>query len=417
MKSSRALFIAAASSGIFFFEASGGAEPAGQVSSNAPEILHMPALERQAEQGILRPVPITTELPRDVAVRARRVLVHYRLWGDPDWTTLELRRSGARYQGAIPCLEISTVTGDLKYYIRVHDGAGRVIATGASRAKPYRVSIKHDTSLEPGAENRAKCPDPADCPRGLPGCPSERVIEIACQTDRDCEGGSTCSWRGFCERIERKKNWFSLSVEQDFAVVPTAGACSVPSQENEGYACYREGGSQYTGTPVLTNEPVGGGLGPTRVVLGYERLIHYDTSLGARVGWAVLGEGPTPREGTQFIPFSVAARVTHWFGADVFARSGLRPYALLTAGYAMVDVRATTRVREDPTVLPYQGGNDLEQTVDVWKRAGDGFVGGGGGLSLAWSGSRAAFVELTVLGAFPFGALVIAPTAGVMLGF
>jgi hypothetical protein len=419
MKSSRALFIgiAAASSGIFLFEASGGAEPAEQVSSGAPEILHMPALERQAEQGILRPVPITTELPRDIAVRARRVLVHYRLWGDPDWTTLELRRSGARYQGAIPCLEISTVTGDLKYYIRVHDGAGRVIATGASRAKPYRVSIKHDTSLEPGAENRAKCPDPADCPRGLPGCPSERVIEIACQTDRDCEGGSTCSWRGFCERVERKKNWFSLSVEQDFAVVPTAGACSVPSQENEGYACYREGGSQYTGTPVLTNEPVGGGLGPTRVVLGYERLIHYDTSLGARVGWAVLGEGPTPREGTQFIPFSIAARVTHWFGADVFARSGLRPYALLTAGYAMADVRATTRVREDPTVLPYQGGNDLEQTVDVWKRAGDGFVGGGGGLSLAWSGSRAAFIELTVLGAFPFGALVIAPTAGVMLGF
>jgi hypothetical protein len=377
----------------------------------------MPALERQAEQGILRPVPIRTELPRDIAVRARRVLVHYRLWGDPDWTTLELRRSGARYQGAIPCLEISTVTGDLKYYIRVHDGAGRVIATGASRAKPYRVSIKHDTTLEPGAENRAKCPDPADCPRGLPGCPSERVVEIACQTDRDCEGGSTCSWRGFCERIERKKNWFSLSVEQDFAVVQTAGACSVPSQENEGYACYREDGSQYTGTPVLTNEPVGGGLGPTRVVLGYERLVNYDTSLGARLGWAVLGEGPTPREGTQFIPFSIAARVTHWFGADVFARSGLRPYAFLSAGYAMVDVRTTSRVREDPTVVPYQGGNDLEQTVDVWKRAGDGFVGGGGGVSIAWSGSRAAFVELTALGSFPFGALVIAPTAGVMLGF
>jgi len=217
--------------------------------------------------------------------------------------------------------------------------------------------------------------------------------------------------------VDRKKNWFSLSVEQDLGLVQTAGGCSVASQENEGYACYREDGSQYTGTPVLTNEPIGGGLGPTRVVLGFERLVHYDTSLGARVGWAVLGEGPTPREGTKFIPFSIAARVTHWFGDDVFARSVLRPYVFLTAGFAMVDVRATTRVREDPTVVPYQGGNDLEQAVDIWKRAGDAFAGGGGGLSIPWSGSRAAFVEVGALGAFPFGALVIAPTAGVMLGF
>lgn len=417
MKSARAAFVFAASLGVLFFGSSGGAEPAEQVSSDAPEILHMPELERRADQGILRPVPILTELPRDIAVRARRVLVHYRLWGDPDWTTLELRRNGARYQGAIPCLEISTVTGDLKYYIRVHDGVGRVIATGASRAKPYRVSIRHDSTLEEGAETRAKCPDPADCPRGLPGCPSERVIAIACQTDRDCEGGTTCSWRGFCERVDRKKNWFSLSVEQDLGLVQTAGGCSVASQENEGYACYREDGSQYTGTPVLTNEPIGGGLGPTRVVLGFERLVHYDTSLGARVGWAVLGEGPTPREGTKFIPFSIAARVTHWFGDDVFARSVLRPYVFLTAGFAMVDVRATTRVREDPTAVAYQGGNDLEQAVDIWKRAGDAFAGGGGGLSIPWSGSRAAFVEIGALGAFPFGALVIAPTAGVMLGF
>jgi hypothetical protein len=74
-------------------------------------------------------------------------------------------------------------------------------------------------------------------------------------------------------------------------------------------------------------------------------------------------------------------------------------------------------VREDPTVVAYQGGNDLEQAVDVWKRAGDGFVGGGGGLALSWTGSRAAFVELTARGVFPFGALVIAPTAGLMLGF
>jgi hypothetical protein len=393
------------------------ADPPGPSSAGGPEILHMPLLERNAEQGILRPVPISAELPRDAALRARRVLMHYRLWGDPDWTTLELRRSGARYEGAIPCLEISTVTGDLRYYIRVHDVEGRVIATGASRAKPYRVTIKHDTTLAPDAPRAAKCPDPADCPAGLLGCPSERVVEIACKSDHDCEGGKTCSWRGVCEHEVRKKSWFSLSIEQDAGVVFTSGACNIHAQENEGYACYRADGVQYTGSPVLTNEPLAIGRGPTRVVLGFDRLVYYNTSLGARLGWALLGEGPTPRSGTGFIPVSASARVTHWLGDDPFARLRMRPFAFLTGGYAMVDVETKVHVREDPTTGIHQAGNDLEQTVDLWKRAGDGFVGVGAGLAFAFGTRTAAVAEIAVLKAFPFGALVIAPSVGVMLGF
>jgi hypothetical protein len=399
--------------------ADGGAQvrAAGAPGPEGPQILHMPLLERRAEQGILRPVPISMELPRDLALRARRVLVHYRLWGDPDWTTIELRRNGARYEGAIPCLEISTVTGDLRYHIRVHDLEGRVIATGASRAKPYRVTIKHDTTLEAGAKRVARCPDPADCPRGLPGCPSEPVVEIPCHTDSDCVGGTTCSWRGICERVDRRASWVSLSIEQDFGLVSTSGACSVHAQENEGYACYRADGVQYAGNPVLTNEPLGAGIGPTRLLLGFERLLYYDTSVGVRAGWSLLGEGPTPRAGTAFLPLSVSARATHWFGDDPFARTGLRPFAFLTAGYAMFDVKTSVHVREDPNAVTYQGGNDLEQTVDLWKRAGDGFAGAGGGLAFAFGAGTAAVVEIAALEVFPYGALVIAPTAGLMLGF
>ena len=407
----------AAAAGVLLSAARGAAIPPGEPGSVGPEILHMPLLERRAAQGILRAVPISTELPRDVAARARRVLVHYRLWGDPDWTALELRRTAARYDGAIPCREISTVTGDLRYYIRVHDAEGRVIATGASRVKPYRVTIKHDAALAPGAPRTAKCPDPADCPRGLPGCPSERVVQIQCQTDRDCEGGMTCGWRGYCERVDRRQSWVSLSIQQDLGVVSTSGACSVPSQENEGYACYRADGEQYTGNPVLTNEPLGAGRGPTRIVLGFDQLLYYDTSIGVRAGWAIAGAGPTPRGGVEFVPLSIAARATRWFGEDPLARSGLRGFAFVMAGYAMVDVETTTHVREDPTKPPYQGGNDLEQTVDLWKRAGDGFIGVGGGLAFAFAPRAAAFLEVGVLEAFPIGALVIAPSAGVMFGF
>ncbi|HRI66466.1 MAG TPA: hypothetical protein PK156_19590 [Polyangium sp.] len=381
-----------------------------------PQVLHMPESQRMAEQGILRPVPVVADLPVDISVRTRRVLVHYRLWGDPDWTTLELRRNGARYEGAIPCLEISTVTGNLKYYIRVHDAEGKVIATGASRADPYLVTIKHDEQLETTMP-RAKCPDPADCPRGLPGCPSERIVEIACKTDTDCEGGSTCSWRGFCERISRKKTWVTAGISQDFGIVPTTGACSVPQQEHAGHVCVRADGEQYIGNPVYTNELPGAGRGQTRGHLGVERLVHYDTTLGLRVGWVIWGEGPTPNQGTEFVPFSASARITHWFGKDPFAHDGLRPFLYLGAGYSMIDINARARVRENPLAPSYQGGNDLEQELDIWKRAGDGFIGIGGGTMFAWSLERAVYVEIAAQTVFPFSAIVVVPSAGVALGF
>ena len=53
----------------------------------------------------------------------------------------------------------------------------------------------------------------------------------------------------------------------------------------------------------------------------------------------------------------------------------------------------------------------------ISKRAGDGFVGGGGGVAFAWSQARAAFVEVAALESCPFAAFVLAPTAGIMIGF
>jgi hypothetical protein len=313
---------------------------------------------------------------------------------------------------------VSTVTGDLRDYIRVHDAEGRVIATGASRAKPYLVVIRHDTTLGAHAKRVARCPDPADCPRGLLGCPSERVIEIKCHDDSDCEGGMTCSWRGFCERAERRRYWVTAAVVQDFGVIARSGACSLYAQENDGYACYRRSdGAQYLGRPVLSNEPVATGLGPTRVVLGFDFLAYYDISVGVRAGWIVRGSGPTPPDATDLVPFSIAGRVTYWFGDDPFAKSWLRPYALATGGYAMFDIESELHVREDPTKRARQGGNDLEQTLDLYKRAGDGFVGVGAGLSFGFASRWALLAELELLYAFPFSAFVIAPSAGIGVGF
>ncbi|MSP26335.1 MAG: hypothetical protein EXR75_14500 [Myxococcales bacterium] len=383
--------------------------------ANAPSVLHAPELERRAIAGILRPVPIVVDLPIDLARRARRVLLHYRLWGEPDWTTLELRLIGMRHSGAIPCLEISTITGKLRYYIRVHDDDGMVIATGASRASPYEVAIRHDKELSAHSARAARCPDPADCPRGLPGCPSEAVVAVACHSDSDCEGGMTCGFEGYCEATERRAHSISLGVEQAFGVVLRSGVCHISAQEQRGETCIREDGEQYLGTPVLTSVPPGFATGPTRLQLGYERLVLLDTSVGVRLGWAFRG-GLEAARVPAIVPISGGIRVTHWFGTDPHGALGLRPYAMAIGGFAMHDLASSLIVRENPRAPQFQGGNALKQRVTAWRRAGDGFVGFGGGVAYGFSRAWSASIELCVLESFPINALVLAPSVGVALG-
>lgn len=398
----------------------GRAEPKAPVTlAPEPQNLHIPVLERSAEQGILRPVPLSVELPIDLAVRARRVLVHYRLWGNPDFTTIELRRNGAKHEGAIPCLEVSTVTGDLRYYVRVHDSDGRVIATAASLARPFIVAIKHDTALESegkAAPRAAKCPDPADCPRGLPGCPSEEVMKIKCSSDADCVNGMICGFQGYCEKTTRRTSWLSLGLGQDVGVISTTGACATFPQENDGVACIRGDGEQYNGNPIYTHEAPAAGPGQTRVIAGFDMLIHNDVSIGVRAAVAIAGWGPTARNGTAFFPVALSLRAAYWLGDDPFVQKRLRPFVFVTGGAGMFDVRARGHLREDPTHPALQGNNDLDQTVDVWKRAGDGFVGVGGGVMYSFTPAFAGFFEVSVLEVFPFGAVIFAPSAGLMLG-
>jgi hypothetical protein len=234
-------------------------------------LLHVPPSERRVEQGILTAVPITVDLPADL--EAARVLVHFKVHGSKDWTTLELyREAGQRFRGAIPCLEVSTITGDLRYYVRVHDTAGEVIAYRGSRAEPFVVRVLHE-SERPDLGSGGRCPDPADCPRGLPGCPSEVVERVPCKTDRDCEGELSCSWDGHCELDRRAKNWLSLGVSATFGLVPGAGACTRSAPENQGNASYpHPEGVPNHGDPLHTHHPLVPARGPLPVELGNQRL-------------------------------------------------------------------------------------------------------------------------------------------------
>jgi hypothetical protein len=391
--------------------------PLPKQSAVGPQLLHVPEAQRRVQQGILTPVPISIELP--ATLEAARVLVHYRVLGAPSWVTLELRRDGtsSRFRGAIPCLEVSTITGDLRYYIRIHGQDGEVLAFNGSRAAPYVVRVVHPSEQAAGDRAGARCPDPADCPPGLLGCPSAVVEDVPCKRDADCEGGETCSWRGVCEAVDRRRNHVSLSFSAGAGLVTGAGACSVAAQEGEGYACYRRhDGARYLGHPLYTNEPLRFVRAPLRAELGYERLIYFDTTLGARLGYAFLGAGPDDVGAQSFIPFSAELRATHWFADDAFASRGFAGYLLLSGGFAMFDLEGSVRVREDPTARLIQGGNDLEQTLDLWKRAGDVFVATGVGVAFRFSPGLALRAELSAVAAFPHRALLLRPSLGLEAG-
>jgi hypothetical protein len=379
-------------------------------------LLPVTVAEKHVDQGILTPVPIAIDLPQELD--AARVLVHFKVHGSPGWTTLELRREGGnRFRGAIPCLEVSTITGDLRYYVRVHDAEGAAIAYRGTRADPFLVRVIHE-SERPDLKSGARCPDPADCPRGLPGCPSEVVERIPCKSDGDCEGGTTCGWDGYCEHSDRRKNWIGLRLSGAVGLVPGTGACALDSQENEGYSCLRQrDGVRYIGTPVHTNEPVTLVRAPLRAELGYERLVYYDVTVGARAGYAFLGTAPDGTGAGTFVPWSVALSATRWFGHDPFARTGVVPYVTASGGLGMFDLLGSVHVREDPTRRSTQGGNDLEQTLDVWKRAGDAFVGVGGGVSLRSSTALAVRAELGLVQVFPYSASLVALSLGADTGF
>jgi hypothetical protein len=88
-----------------------------------------PVVEYVNEQQILAPLPVRVRLPDHYG--AEKVLVFYNMWGESDWKTLELARAGQTWTGEVSCREVSTVTGDTRYYFVALDANGdEVVGSG-----------------------------------------------------------------------------------------------------------------------------------------------------------------------------------------------------------------------------------------------------------------------------------------------
>ena len=162
-----------------------------------------PIVEYVTQQQILTELPLRVQLPAHYG--AERVLVFVRLWGTHEWKTLELDREGQRWEGAVSCRAVSTITGDTKYFFVAVDAQGEPVVTSGSPEWPHVATIVREMAEGPqGLVDRAppqQCHDPADCPSDFAGCPGYAAVRPHCLADADCAGvgPGLCSWDGYCE--------------------------------------------------------------------------------------------------------------------------------------------------------------------------------------------------------------------------
>ncbi len=158
-----------------------------------------PIVEYVQRQEILTPLPLRVRLPR--STNTEHVVVLVRTWGSRGWKGIELARNGQTWSGEVSCREVSTVTGDTKYFFVALDGEGNLVGGSGTPDWPHVATIvgklPDGAQALPGGVIPRRCHDVADCPPDFPGCPAYSVKRKACESDADC-GEKRCAWDGYC---------------------------------------------------------------------------------------------------------------------------------------------------------------------------------------------------------------------------
>jgi hypothetical protein len=329
----------------------------------------------------------------------------------------KLARAVALCEGATPCdaafrARLHCDLGVIDFALGKTSDAKRELAK--AMAIDPAVTITHDLST-PDLEKRlaevraareapsgnapsgdAPSGEGTDCPPDFPGC-----------ADRSAANEEPA---GPAPEVPFKSNWLRLSFDVDALFLPSADdAC----RGGTGYSCFR-GDTYYSGLPLKgADDAVNGGIRPAtmRVLLGFDRAIGANFTLGARVGWAFRGGPPRPGART-FDPFHAEVSASYWFGHDPLARRGVRPYVTAALGTAQVD--ASIPVDAYASVGDYRAGKS--QDYDAWKKTGLGFGALGLGAVVAPVPDGGVFLEVRALQMFPTAGVALALQLGCTLG-
>jgi hypothetical protein len=278
---------------------------------------------------------------------------------------------------------------------RLHRDLATVYMAGMNQGAKGKAELQRALQANPDLELDAdlSTPELRKAFKALGGHepkPAEEAEKEAPKREKaeaDCERGSEGCAKPTKEQESAPgkfpKNWISVHFEQDLLLYSghdnvCARANVAGTVEAPGYACY-QGGSQFgyaAGQEIQagSGNHVAGGVGRAteRVLLGFDRLLGSNVSLGLRLGFAFFG-GPTRRPNVKFLPIHAELRANYWFGSHPFESSTVRPYVSLSAGLAEVDGHV---------LVEYYDTQGKKGSLDAWRKTGNGFAGLGFGMMI-----------------------------------
>jgi hypothetical protein len=248
----------------------------------------------------------------------------------------------------------------------------------------------------------------ADCPPDFPGC--EAIPDKTSESEEDGDDVDLGT-----------VNWLSAGLQQDFLMFSgETGVCG--TERPEELSCFRAGDQFRDPTVEFTagdGGEVAGGFRPatTRLLIGYDRVLFPNITVGARLGYAI-GGGPTQPNGASFVPFHAEVRGAYWFAPIEIGK--IRPYATVGGGLAQIDSSVTTQLvdRSAQGQIPVDpGGQPQASRVTVWKKTGTTFASLGGGAMYPLTEKSGITAELKGVLLFPSSGVSVSLQAGYSHGF
>jgi hypothetical protein len=415
--------------------ASDQAPPGGPESGQTGGMSHL-APRRQAFRT---PLPLYVEVAPDLL--ATKIVVRYKPIGASEFKTMQLDKRGAGFGGQIPCADVGGREGELLYYVQALDANGDLVGSSGRSLTPHSVSIVKKLDGEaphlPGqpppeacqsasavsapVSDSAPTTDTSDCPPGFPGCHPDNEPS-SCESRDDCTAGEDCIDRvckkggGEDDSGPFKKNWLWFGVQADLLYMPSANPACAGGQ---GYSCFRsDTGDYFASAPVANfDDQVLAGFATApmvRLLIGYDRALGNNFTLGARLGYTILGGGPQrPASngndaGASFMPIHAEARAAYWFGAHPFAHKGVRFNVFISGGLTEVDASQNIDLQATPGTPPI--------FVDAWRKTGTGFVSAGPAFMYAVNRNGGITLEVKPEILFPTFGFAVAGTLGYAIG-
>lgn len=424
----------------------GGSNPGPSEPVESGPMNHTPP----PEQKVNSPIPLWVTFDEETMAKVSSVTVTYVGVKGGDPKDAKLSKSGKAYKGSVPCSATAS-TGTVKYWIVAKDSNDKQVGNIGTENQPNKTEIKSildgkapswpgfappDSCGESEEDLRAKsslrqCVDNGDCPVNERCSNNECLLKPGEHAD-DADGGSSTDDK----TAKKRRHWITLAFVPDFPVVSGDNVCSKQGQNDQHFVCIRENKTRYTGTPTAgqgNNVNGGLGVGTMRLMLGYDGVIVDNFSLGARVGYAFNG---TSDGGASFLPVHLEARAQYAFGSKAYTGAIARPWIFLNGGLAQVDSKVDVQVVEDGEVCGADNPKDFKsqcqdgydkaggkngreriQTLKAAKQAGQGFIGGGAGVSFLPAKMFAINVAFRFSATVPVFVPVLSPEAGVSVGF